>query len=246
MSNARATVPLAAGPYTHGELPLPFDVKFDDSDIDFSVSTFTVYATLEDGDGTELTFTGSVDWAETDGENTGLVTVNLGVDDVSLLDDTLRRETRRLQIWAGNDGGNLVATIVIKYGINAAVGTPPSAVTPPSVPGLYATQIALPGGIEAIKLVYILEDWDSTLDENAIIEISEMTVAEDWAEDYYWISDIAVGLYLEDPTSPPDTYVWVVPEDRKVDGAEFHFSYYTVPGVDWDYQEGFASVTLSL
>ncbi len=122
--SARASKTLRTGPFTEGELPLPFNVKFDEATIDFTTApTFVLAGTLEDEDGEALTFAGSVTWAD---DTTGLATVSLATADVARVDDTLRYETRRLQIWTGNNGGKLVATLLIKYGINAPIGTPPS------------------------------------------------------------------------------------------------------------------------
>ena len=113
-----------AGPYMEGEIPLPFTVKYDKSDIDFS-SGFTLAATLTDGDGNELTFSGVVDWA-TGGETVGLVQVDLAASDCTRQDNTKEKEVRRLVIWSGDGGTNRVATLVVKYIIDAPVGTPPS------------------------------------------------------------------------------------------------------------------------
>lgn len=114
-----------AGPYTDGEIPLPFTVKFDPSDIDFA--GFTVGATIEEDDGTEITFAGNVDWntPDADGITIGKVRVDLGAADVAKA-TTSEIETKRLQIWAGDSGTNLVATIIVKFTVRKSVGTPPS------------------------------------------------------------------------------------------------------------------------
>jgi len=109
-----------AGPYVSGEIPLTFTVKFDPTDIDFT--GYTVEATLSDQDNTALTFTGSVAWNDI---ALGIVDVNLAAADTTLV-GAVEHETRRLMIWAGDAGTNLVATVLIKYGIDAAVGTPPA------------------------------------------------------------------------------------------------------------------------
>ncbi len=110
-----------AGPYTSGEIPLPFTIKFDEIDIDFSIG-FTVAATLVDDDGTEMVFAGSVTFQDA---ATGLVRVDLGADDVAVPAGRLII-TRRLQIWTGDAGTNKVATVVVKYNCSPAVGTPPA------------------------------------------------------------------------------------------------------------------------
>ena len=110
-----------AGPYTDGEIPLPFTVKFDEIDIDFSAS-FTVEATLVDDDGTEMAYAGTVTFED---DTIGLVRVDLGAADVAVPVGRLVI-TRRLQIWTGDGGTNKVATVVVKYNCHPAVGTPPS------------------------------------------------------------------------------------------------------------------------
>lgn len=110
-----------AGPFMEGEIPLPFTVQYDKRGIDFSQSTFELAGTLEDEDGTELTFTGNLTWAD---EATGVVQVELAAGDVTRV-GTNEKETRRLVIWTG-DGTNRVATLLIKYVIDRPVGTPPS------------------------------------------------------------------------------------------------------------------------
>lgn len=114
-----------AGPYTDGEIPLPFTVKFDPTDINFA--GFTVSATLEEEDGTELAFAGTVDWntPDADGIDIGKVRVDLGAADVAKA-TTSEIETKRMQIWAGDAGTNLVATIKVKFVVHASVGTPPT------------------------------------------------------------------------------------------------------------------------
>lgn len=107
------------GPFTSGEKPISFTVKFDPSDIDFS--GYTLGATLLDDDGTEMVFAGSVVWSD---DSIGLVTVTLGAADVAVPVSKLVI-TRRLQIWAG-DGTTLVATVEIKYNCHPAIGTPPA------------------------------------------------------------------------------------------------------------------------
>jgi hypothetical protein len=100
-------------------------VKFDEDDIDFT--TFTVSATLEEEDGTELAFAGNVDWntPDADGIEIGKVRVDLGAADIAKA--TLAgTETKRMQIWAGDGGTNLVATVKIKFNVNTAVGTAPT------------------------------------------------------------------------------------------------------------------------
>lgn len=109
-----------AGPYTSGEIPLPFTVKFDEIDIDFS--GFTTEATLVDDDGTEMAYAGTVTFEDI---ATGLVRVDLGAADVAVPVGRLII-TRRLQIWAGDAGTNKVATVVVKYNCHPSVGTPPT------------------------------------------------------------------------------------------------------------------------
>lgn len=110
-----------AGPYTSGEIPLPFNFKFDETDIDFSAS-FTVAATLTDDDGTEMVFDGTVTFQD---DTIGLVRVDFGAADVAVPAGKLVI-TRRLQVWTGDAGTNLVASVVIKYNCHPAIGTPPS------------------------------------------------------------------------------------------------------------------------
>lgn len=110
-----------AGPYTDGEIPLPFNMKFDETDIDFSVGGFVVEATLLDDDGTEMSFAGTVTFEDS---ATGLVRVDLGAADVAVPANILLL-TRRLQIWTG-DGTNRIASVTIKFNCHPAIGTPPS------------------------------------------------------------------------------------------------------------------------
>lgn len=113
------------GPFTDGEIPLPFTVMFADEEIDFA--EFTVDATLEEEDGTELTFAGNVDWNAPDanGITIGKVRIDLAAADVAKATST-DIETKRLQIWAGDDGTNLVATVIVKFIVRKSVGTPPT------------------------------------------------------------------------------------------------------------------------
>lgn len=108
-----------SGPFTSGETPLPFTVKFDPTDIDFT--GFALDATMEDHDGVEMAFAGSVTWSD---EATGLVQVEFDSADL-LLTGSREHEDRVLMVWTG-DGTNLVATLRIKVPIDAAVGTPPA------------------------------------------------------------------------------------------------------------------------
>ena len=107
------------GPFTNGEIPLPFTVKFDPSDLDFT--SYDIEATLEDDDGTEMTLDGSVSW---DDISTGVALVQLGAADVAVPPGVLVL-TRRLQVWAG-DATNRVATVEIKFNCHPSIGTPPS------------------------------------------------------------------------------------------------------------------------
>ncbi len=110
-----------AGPYTDGETPLPFNMKFDEVDIDFSTG-FTVEATLIDDDGSEMSFAGTVTFEDA---ATGLVRVDLGAADVAVPIDKLLI-TRRLQIWTGDGGTNKIASVEIKFMCHPSIGTPPS------------------------------------------------------------------------------------------------------------------------
>lgn len=111
-----------AGPYVEGEIPLDFTVKFDETDLDFN-GYAQPEATLADQNNATLTFAGSVSW---DDISTGVVLVSLAAGDLTRVDSTLEHETRRLMIWAGDGGTKKVATVLIKYGIDAPVGVPPS------------------------------------------------------------------------------------------------------------------------
>lgn len=106
--------------YTSGEKPRPFTVRLDLSAIDIS-SGYTVDATYEDNDGTELVFAGTV--TIFDGAN-GIIEVTLDEADLTL-GAGIEHETRRLMVWTGNLTMRL-ATLLIKVPINAAVGTPPT------------------------------------------------------------------------------------------------------------------------
>jgi hypothetical protein len=108
-----------SGPFISGEIPLPFTVKFDPVDIDFQAG-FTLAATMENHDGTERTFTGSVTWANA---VTGLVQVEFSEADI-LLGAGIEHEDRVLMIWTG-DGTTRPATLRIKVPIDWSVGTPP-------------------------------------------------------------------------------------------------------------------------
>ena len=108
-----------SGPFKSGEVPLPFTVKFDPTDINFT--GFSLAATMTDHAGVEMTFSGAVSWQD---ELTGLVKVEFSKDDL-LLGDGVEHEDRNLAVWAG-DNTNLVASLDIKVPIDASVGTPPS------------------------------------------------------------------------------------------------------------------------
>lgn len=110
-----------AGPYVEGEIPIGFLVRFDPTDIDFT--GFTIEGTRADQDGADLTFNGSVSW---DTQNEGIALVKLAALDVTREDNTAEHETHRLMLWAGDGGTSRVATVLIKYGIDAPVGVPPS------------------------------------------------------------------------------------------------------------------------
>ena len=60
------------------------------------------------------------------GDAACLVRIDLGALDVTRQSAAREKETRRLVIWSGDGGTNLVATLVVKYVINRPVGTPPS------------------------------------------------------------------------------------------------------------------------
>ena len=107
-----------AGPYISGEIPLPFTVKFSPTDIVFT--GFVLAATMENHDGTERTFTGTVTWGDI---NTGLVNVQFAEADL-LLTAGVEHVDRVLMIWAG-DGAARPATLRIKVPIDWSVGTPP-------------------------------------------------------------------------------------------------------------------------
>lgn len=108
-----------SGPFKSGEAPLPFTVKFDPTDIDFT--GFTLAATMADHAGAEMTFTGTVTWAD---ETKGIVQVDFAVMDL-LLDAGVEHEDRLLAIWA-TDNTNLIASLDIKVPIDMPVGTPPT------------------------------------------------------------------------------------------------------------------------
>lgn len=108
-----------SGPFKSGEIPLPFTVKFDPTDIDFT--GFSLAATMTDHAGVEMTFSGLVEWAD---EATGLVRVEFAAADL-LLDAGVEHEDRRLAVWTG-DGTNLVASLDIKVPVDMSIGTPPS------------------------------------------------------------------------------------------------------------------------
>lgn len=108
-----------AGPFTSGEIPLPFLVKFDATDLNYT--GYAIDATLLDDDGTEMTFGGSVTWND---ETTGMAQVQLAAADVAVPAGKLII-TRRMMVWAGN-GVNRTATLEIKYNCRPSVGTPPS------------------------------------------------------------------------------------------------------------------------
>lgn len=108
-----------AGPYTSGEVPLPFTVKFDPTDINFT--GFNVNATLVGEDLTETTFSGSVSWQDA---ATGTVRVDLGADDVDCPTGKLL-VTRRLRIWTG-DVTNIVATLEVKFNSHPSLAAVPA------------------------------------------------------------------------------------------------------------------------
>lgn len=107
------------GPFTSGEIPLPFTVKFDPTSLDYT--GYTLAATLVDDDGTEMAFAGSVGWNDI---TTGVAEVQLGAADVVVPAGKLII-TRRLMVWAGNTV-NRTATLEIKFNCRPAVGTPPA------------------------------------------------------------------------------------------------------------------------
>jgi hypothetical protein len=108
-----------SGPFKSGETPLPFTVKFDPTDIDFS--GFSLDATMTDHAGVEMTFAGLVTWSD---DTIGLVQVEFASADL-LLGVGVEHEDRMLAVWTG-DGTNLVASLDIHVPIDASVGTPPS------------------------------------------------------------------------------------------------------------------------
>jgi len=108
-----------SGPFISGEVPLPFTVKFDPTDINFT--GFSLEATMHSHLEVEMPFGGSVTWFD---EVTGVVQVEFASNDL-LLAAGVEHEDRKLMVWTG-DGTNLVATVVIKVPIDAAIGTPPS------------------------------------------------------------------------------------------------------------------------
>jgi hypothetical protein len=108
-----------SGPFTSGEVPLPFTVRFDPSDINFT--GFSLEATMKSHLGVEMPFGGTVVWGD---ETVGEVIVNFAANDL-LLAAAVEHEDRELQIWTG-DGSNLVATVKIRVPIDDAVGTPPT------------------------------------------------------------------------------------------------------------------------
>ena len=108
-----------SGPFTSGEVPLPFTVKFDPTDIDFT--GFSLEATMLSHMGVEMPFGGTVTWVD---DTTGVVLVEFAANDL-LLAAAVEHEDRRLQVWTG-DGTNLVATVMIKVPIDASIGTPPT------------------------------------------------------------------------------------------------------------------------
>lgn len=110
-----------AGPYTSGEIPLPFSFKFDDQDIDFSQSAFVLGATLLDDDGSEMAFSGSVAWSD---NTIGMVEVQLAESDVAVPAGKIVI-TRRLQVWTG-DGTNRIASVEIKFNSHPSIGTAPA------------------------------------------------------------------------------------------------------------------------
>jgi hypothetical protein len=107
-----------SGPFKSGEAPLPFTVKFDPIDIDFT--GFTLAATMAGHSGAEMTFTGTVTWSDI---TKGIVQVDFAVLDLQLAAG-VEHEDRLLAIWA-TDGTNLIASLDIKVPIDMAVGTPP-------------------------------------------------------------------------------------------------------------------------
>lgn len=115
----RAQQMRSAGPFISGEIPLPFTVKFDPTDIDFS--GFSLEATMENHDGSERTFAGTVTWAD---DSTGLAQVEFDEADL-LLTAGVEHEDRVLMLWAG-DGTTRPATLRIKVPIDWSVGTPPA------------------------------------------------------------------------------------------------------------------------
>ena len=108
-----------SGPFKSGEVPLPFTVKFDPTDIDFT--GFSLDATMTDHAGVEMSFAGTVDWAD---DSKGIVQVEFAAADL-LLGVGVEHEDRTLAVWTG-DGTNLVASFDIRVPIDASVGTPPS------------------------------------------------------------------------------------------------------------------------
>ena len=108
-----------AGPYTSGEVPLPFTVKFDPTDIDFT--GFSVNATLVDEDLTEMTFNGTAVWEDID---VGIVRIDLAAEDVECPTGKLL-VTRRLRVWAG-DLTNVVATLEVKFNCHPSLAAVPA------------------------------------------------------------------------------------------------------------------------
>ncbi len=126
MSNPNVEQIQWVGPFTDGMAPLlPYILMFPEFNIDFT--GYTVSATLEEEDGTELTFAGTVNWntPDADGIDIGKVKIYLAAADVAKATST-DIETKRLQIWAGDGGSNLVATMIVKFIVRKPVGTPPT------------------------------------------------------------------------------------------------------------------------
>lgn|SRR3990167_4483408 len=104
--------------YTVGEKPRPLLVQFDDSDID--LSAYSLAATLEAGDGTEETFTGTVEWHDA---SKGHVILVLSDDDLALAEG-VDFDEKRLMVWTGN-GTYRVATVLLLIPVYRGVGTVP-------------------------------------------------------------------------------------------------------------------------
>ena len=105
--------------YTSTESPRPIEIHFSEND-DLDLTGATLEFRMEEEDGTEITFTGDLEWAD---ESLGIATLTFAEADLTL-DAGVEFALRKGQAWALSST-NRIATVLLLIPIRRAVGTPP-------------------------------------------------------------------------------------------------------------------------